>query len=160
PDLQVTSSFTASGLVILFLSSTIGPVIEEIAFRGFIYRAFERQWGWVASLIATSALFGIYHPHFWNAFTGSVILVCIYRRAGSLRAPILVHMLYNLLTWPPLLGQYVFPRAATLTDPSSWIVQGTCLAIAVIAVPAYVYMSRDRRVAPTLFLEPNGALQK
>jgi len=159
-DRQVANAYTGPGLVFLLLSSTIGPLIEEIVFRGFIYRAFERQWGWVASLVATSALFGIYHPHFWSAFTGSVILICLLRRTGSLRALVLVHMSFNLLLWPPLLGQHLFPRAFALTDPSSWILHGTCLALAVIAVPTYVYMSRDRNVAPTVFLEPNGALQK
>jgi uncharacterized protein len=159
-DRQVANAFTGPGLVFLLLSATLGPVIEEIVFRGFIYRAFERQWGWVASLLLTSALFGLYHTHFWSAFTGSVIMICLLRRTGSLRAPILVHMLFNFLLWPPLLGQYTFPRAEALSEPSSWILHGTCLAIAVIAVPAYVYMARERPVASTVFLNPDAALPK
>jgi membrane protease YdiL (CAAX protease family) len=159
-DRQVANAYTASALVFLFLSSTIGPVIEEIVFRGFIYRAFERQWGWLCSLAATSTLFGLYHAHFWSAFTFSAILICLRRRTGSLRGPILVHMLSNFLLWPPLLGQHVFPRAEALADPASWLLHGACLVVATIAVPAYVYMARDREVAPTLFLEPDGVLQK
>ena len=159
-DRQMASAYTGPSLVILLLSSTIGPVIEEILFRGFLYRAFERQWGWIASLIATSALFGIYHPHFWSAFTGSVILICLLRRTGSLRAPILVHMSFNFLLWPPLLGQFVFPRTEALPEPTTWLLHGTCLAIAVVAVPAYVYMARDRNAPPTLLLDSNAALQK
>jgi uncharacterized protein len=160
-DRQVANAYTGPGLVILVLSSTLGPFVEEIVFRGFIYRAFERQWGWAASALATSVIFGMYHPHFWSAFTGSVILICLLRRTGSLRAPILIHMVYNFLLWPPLLGQYVFPRPAALTDPSSWLFHGICLAIAVIAVPVYVYLSRDRVIATsTLVMEPDAALQK
>ena len=159
-DRQLSAALTGAGLVLLFLSSTIGPVIEEIVFRGFIYRAFERQWGWIASLVVTSALFGIYHPHFWSAFTSSVILICLLRRTGSLRAPILAHMAYNFLLWPPLLGQFVFPKPSALTDPASWAVHGACLAFAVVAVPTYVWMSRDRAPAPTIMLEQDGALQK
>ena len=159
-DRLLANAYTPPALVLLALSSTLGPIIEEIVFRGFLYRAFERQWGWVVSLVATSALFGVFHPNFWSAFTASVILICLLRRTGSLRAPILVHMTYNFLLWPPLLGQYVLPKGATLTDPPSWIVHGACLALAMVAVPVYVYMSRERPVAPTLFLEPNGALQK
>jgi membrane protease YdiL (CAAX protease family) len=159
-DRAVVNAYSRLGLMVLFLSTTIGPVIEEIVFRGFMYRAFERQWGWVVSLLATSALFGLYHPHFWSAFTSSVILICLLRRTGSLWAPILVHMFYNLMLWWPLLGQYAFPHGVVLTDPWSWLFHGICLAFAVIAVPGYVYMSRERNVTPTLFLEPNGALQK
>lgn len=159
-DRHLANAYTAPALVILLLSSTIGPVIEEIVFRGFIYRAFERQWGWLASLVATSALFGLYHPHFWSAFTSSVVLICVLRRTGSLRASILVHMAFNFLLWPPLLGQYVLPRPEALADPASWIVHGACLAIALVAVPAYVYMARERPVAATLFIEPDGVLQK
>jgi len=160
PDPLVANAWLPQGLVILLLSSTIGPVIEEIVFRGFIYRAFERQWGWLPSLVATSAIFGLYHHHFWSAFTSSVILVCLLRRSGSLRAPILVHMLGNFLLWPPFLGQYVLPRPEALADPWSWVIHGTCLAVAVIAVPAYLYMSRDPPVASTIFLDPDAALPK
>jgi membrane protease YdiL (CAAX protease family) len=159
-DRQSAEAFSGPGLVRLALASTLGPLIEEIVFRGFIYRAFERQWGWVVSLVATSALFGLYHPHFWSAFTGSVILVCLLRRTGSLRAPIVVHMLFNLALWFPLLGQYLFPHGVALSDPSNWIFHGACLVFAGIAVPAYVYMSRNQRFPATLFLDPNGALQK
>jgi uncharacterized protein len=159
-DRLIAHAYSGPGLVFLFLSATLGPLIEEIVFRGFIYRAFERQWGWVASLVATSALFGVYHPHFWSAFTGSVILICLLRRTGSLWAPIVVHMVYNFVLWWPLLGQYVIPHGVPLTDPRSWLVHGICLALAVVAVPAYVYLSRERNVAPTVYLEPNGALQK
>jgi membrane protease YdiL (CAAX protease family) len=159
-DRQVAHAYTGSGIVFLLLSSTLGPIVEEVVFRGFIYRAFERQWGWIASLVVTSSLFGIYHTHFWSAFTGSVLMICVLRRTGSLRAPILVHMLFNFLLWPPLLGQYIFPRPEALADPSSWFVHATCLAFAVIAVPLYIHMSRDPRVEPTMFLEPDGALQK
>jgi membrane protease YdiL (CAAX protease family) len=159
-DRQIAHAYTGSGLVFLLLSSTLGPIIEEIVFRGFMYRAFERQWGWIVSLIVTSSLFGIYHTHFWSAFTGSVLMICLLRRTGSLRAPILVHMMFNFLLWPPLLGQYTFPRPEALSDPSSWFVHGTCLAFAVIAVPLYVYISRDPQIGQTVFLEPNGALPK
>ena len=159
-DREVVNAFSGPGLVRLVLASTLGPLIEEIVFRGFIYRAFERQWGWIASLLGTSILFGLYHPHFWNAFTGSVILICLVRRTGSLWAPILAHMFYNFVLWWPLLGQYVFPVGVELTSPRSWLLHGACLGVAAIAVPAYVYMARDPSVPPTQFLEPNAALPK
>jgi membrane protease YdiL (CAAX protease family) len=159
-DRQASEAFSSSGLVRLLFVAIIGPIVEEIVFRGFIYRAFERKWGWIGSLLATSALFGLYHAHFGSAFTGSVILTCLLRRTGSLWAPIAVHMFFNFMLWWPLLGQHLFPHGVVLSDPASWAIQGACLAFTVIAVPTYVWMSRDRAAAPTVLIEPDGALQK
>jgi membrane protease YdiL (CAAX protease family) len=158
---ESANALSESGLVHLMLAVLIGPLIEELVFRGFIYRAFERQWGWFASMLATSILFGVYHTHFWSSFVSSIIYVCVLRRTGSLRAPILVHMMFNLMLWPPLLGQYVFPHGVSLSDAATWRFHLACLIFGAIALPIYVWMSRDRHAAaPTLFLQPDGALPK
>lgn len=153
------NAFSADGLVRLALAATIGPIVEEIVFRGLMYPAFERQWGWVGAMVMTSVLFGLYHPHFWHAFAASVLLVCLMRRTGSLRAPIVVHMFYNLMLWWPLLGQYVFPHGAVLSELATWRFHGACLAVTAMALPTYVWMSRDRRAkAPAAHRESNGPL--
>lgn len=157
---EAAKAFSPVGVVGLFMASLVGPIVEEVVFRGFIYRAFERQWGWIAGMLATSALFGLYHAHFWSAFAGSVVLVCVLRRTGALWAPILVHMLFNFMLWWPLLGQYVFP-SRNVTDPSTWYFHFACLAFVLVALPVYVWMSRDRNVAaPTVFLGSDAAIQK
>jgi membrane protease YdiL (CAAX protease family) len=158
---EAANAFSGSSLVLLTLAVLVGPIVEELVFRGFVYRAFERQWGWFASMLATSILFGLYHAHFWSAFLSSMIFICVLRRTGSLRAPILVHMFFNLMLWPPLLGQYVFPRGVSLSDVATWHFHVACLIFVAIALPIYVWMSRDRHAAaPTLFLQPNGAIPK
>ena len=146
----------------LVLGVMVAPLLEELLFRGFLYRAFTRDWGWVRALLATSALFGLYHPFFLNAFVASIVFVCVLRRTGSLRASILVHAFMNLAAWWPFMGQYVFPsQTRSTSDLSTWSVNLIALAIAVVAVPLYVWMSRDRNVtAPTAILEPNAALPK
>ena len=154
-------AFSPTGLVRIAVTVLVAPVVEELVFRGFIYRAFERQWGWFVSMIVTSALFGLYHPYAWSAFTSSVLFVCMLRRTGSLRAPILAHTLFNLMLWWPLLGQHVFPYDVVLSDPATWYFHFACLAFVVVALPIYVWMSRDRHViAPTVFLAPDAAVQK
>ena len=155
-------AFSGEGLTRLCLAVVLGPVVEEVLFRGFIYRAFEVQWGWAASMFATSILFGLYHPHFWSSFACSVLFVCLLRRTGSLWAPILVHMFFNLMLWWPLLGQYVFPHGVPLGQMSTWWFHGACLIFSALALPTYVWMSRDRSIAaaPTVLLESHGALQK
>lgn len=118
------------------------PVVEELAFRGFIYRAFERQWGWVASMIATSTLFGLYHAQFANAFLASVLLVCVLRRAGTLWAPIAVHAIGNLMLWYPLAGQLLLPRRGEATSPETWTLHMACFAVACVAIPSYAWIAR------------------
>jgi membrane protease YdiL (CAAX protease family) len=162
PDRDHAYAASEPGIVRLLLSILVAPVIEELVFRGFIYRAFERQWGWILSMLATSILFGLYHIHFWSAFLASVIFVCLLRRTGSLRAPIYVHAVFNLMMWWPLLGRYIFPGSSDISTPSTWYFHGACLGLMIIWLPIYIWMSRDRPVVipPTQFLEPNVPLQK
>ena len=146
PDREAAFASSSQGAVRLALAVLVAPIVEELAFRGFIYRAFERQWGWLPSTIATSTLFGLYHSYFWSAFAGSVIAICLLRRTGTLWAPILAHMLFNFMMWWPLLGQHLFPRTPGLGDPATWWFHGTCLVFIATALPAYVWLSRDRNL--------------
>jgi membrane protease YdiL (CAAX protease family) len=132
----------------IVLSWLTGPIIEEIVFRGLLYRAWERQWGWVASTVLTSACFGLVHPtHITAAFLGSIVYICVLRRTGSLKACILVHMLFNVLVSWPVLGQFLF--TVPTGDPAklaTWSLPVACLALTALALPAYVWMARkDRR---------------
>jgi CAAX protease family protein len=142
--LELTWAFSTPGLIQhLFLVVFVAPVIEEIVFRGFLYRAWEREWGWVASTLLTSVVFGLYHPHFFAAFFASIIYVCLYRRTGTLWAPIVVHGIFNLSLWYPLMGRLVFPRGVEARhDISAWKPQLACLLVAAIVIPMYVWLSR------------------
>lgn len=129
---------------LVLLSWLVGPVIEELVFRAFLYRAFERRFGWVASTALTSLLFGLAHPtRILQAALGSVVLVCLLRRTGTLRACILVHVIYNVLISWPLFGHFLFtaPEGAA-SRLSTWGVFLASLVFACAALPAYLWMSR------------------
>ncbi len=131
-------------LTSIVLGGFIGPVIEEILFRGFLLSAWSRQWGWLRGAIATSVLFAAVHPNHFSQFFASLIYICVYRRTGSLRAPIVVHGLFNMSLWYPLVGQFLFPAAARGTgELSYWWFNLLCLAILAIALPMYMRISRD-----------------
>jgi len=159
---DMEKAFDPAGLVMyLVLVPIIGPIIEEVIFRGFLYRALERKWGWIAAMILTSALFGLYHKHFYAAFISSIVFVCVMRRTGSLWSAIVVHGFGNLMLWWPLAGQFVFPHWGRASELPTWHFHIACLVFALIALPIYIWMSRDRHAAaPTMFLQPNGALSK
>ena len=145
---EVDRGFSAHSLLFFFvLGAVVGPVVEELVFRGFLYRAWERTWGWIPSAFMVSILFGLYHPHFFSAFAGSLVFVSVLRRAGSLWAPIAVHAFSNAMLWPPFAGQLLVPSSGAIGDISSWRLQLACLLFAAIALPAYFILAgkEDRR---------------
>ncbi|MBK5256362.1 MAG: CPBP family intramembrane metalloprotease [Vicinamibacteria bacterium] len=141
---QVAQAFSGPGLLTSILIGAIfAPVLEEILFRGLLYQAWERRWGWIPAMVLTSTLFGLYHPIFWAAFTSSIVFVCLFRRIGSLWAPIVVHSFVNLMLWYPLAGQFVFPNEnRALGDIGTWGLQLACLLFLAVALPLYVWLAR------------------
>ncbi len=144
---SATAAFSIPGVVGTILMATlIGPIAEELVFRGLLYRAWERQYGWVVSMILTSTVFALYHSHFIPSFLGSIVYVCIYRRTGTLRAAIYVHSVFNLALWYPLLGQFMFPspnRAGG--DLWTWNLQIGALILVIVTLPIYIFMARNKR---------------
>lgn len=130
----------------LLIGGLVAPFVEELVFRGMLYNAWERQWGWFAAAVASSAVFAFMHPSVYIAqFLGGLILVCVYRRTGSLRASIVVHAVSNVVLWYPLLGRFVLPAGRETGAIDVWIPNLACLAIVVVALPAYLWVSRGPR---------------
>jgi membrane protease YdiL (CAAX protease family) len=143
-DAQLAKALTPINMFMMLVAGgVIAPVMEEIVFRGFLYGAWERRWGWLISMFMSSALFALYHQTFWAAFTSGILLTCLYRRTGTLRASILAHSTYNLMLWYPLVGQYVFSNdGGELGDLRTWCAQLACLLLAVIVLPIYLWVAR------------------
>ncbi len=131
------------GLVLmLLLGGLVAPVVEELLFRGFIYGAWERRFGWVISALMTSTLFALYHPQFGWTFLSSIIFIWIYRRTGTLRAPMFVHAVFNLSLWYPFMGQFIYPDPSrAVGDLSSWGPQLACATLVVMALPTYLVLA-------------------
>lgn len=79
----------------------ISPILEEIIFRGLIYRALKGRGSKFVAAGFTSFIFALIH---WNllAFAGlfmlSICLIKIYEHSADIREPILVHALLNAIT--------------------------------------------------------------
>jgi membrane protease YdiL (CAAX protease family) len=141
---QMEAALSTSGLVVfVFFAGFIGPIVEEIFFRGMLYPAWKDAWGWVASSFATAVVFGLFHGAFWPQLLGSLVFVCVLRRAGTLRAAIYTHAAFNLLAWYPLLGQWMLPSGRSTGELHVWWFHLLCLAITAVALPWYMWMSRD-----------------
>lgn len=86
-------------LLYLLVGGVIGPVAEEIFFRGILY-GFFRQWGVYTAVALSTLLFVL--PHLtggnlpFTQIVGGVVFAIAYEREQSLLAPITIHCLGNL----------------------------------------------------------------
>ena len=91
------------GAALLFFTvfvAVVGPVIEEIFFRGFTYKAFRQRFGVWGALVATSVIFSGLHMSliaFIPIFLLGFFLAYLYEQTGSLVPSMTAHMLHNLI---------------------------------------------------------------
>jgi len=146
-------AFSVDGMIVaLLLAVLLGPVVEELIFRGLLLALWERRYGWTASVLMSSTLFGLYHANFLPAFVGSLIYSSLYTRTRSLKVVMLAHGLHNLLVYYPFLGRFIAPHdLAAPGDLRSWVLHVMALSVAIVAVPLYVWLAglgaRDSRLA-------------
>ncbi len=87
--------------VILFLTifvSILGPIIEEIFFRGFLYSAVRKRFGVLSGVLLSAALFSILHTNiagFAPIMILGILMAFLYETTGSLVAPMAVHIIHN-----------------------------------------------------------------
>lgn len=99
PDDRLTQVLTQMPLPAVLLGACLfGPVCEELLFRGLLAgrlaRYGQKPAAWVSAL-----LFGLYHANveqFFYAFALGLLLAYAYFYTGTLAAPVLLHILFNL----------------------------------------------------------------
>jgi membrane protease YdiL (CAAX protease family) len=110
PAVEMLGGAGALEVVLLFtLASVMAPIVEEIAFRGFLYghlRGFVMPRARLASAmvaaVVSSVIFAAIHPQgllFVPALGGLAVGFCLYREMrGSLIAPMVAHGINNAFT--------------------------------------------------------------
>jgi membrane protease YdiL (CAAX protease family) len=87
-------------VILTFFVALLGPVLEEIFFRGFVYSGMKKRFGVAGAACLSSVVFAALHVS-WVAFLPiwmlGVFLAFLYEETGSLAAPITVHVLHNTL---------------------------------------------------------------
>jgi len=86
-------------LLVFFITGTlIGPLAEEIFFRGILY-GFLRRWGIITALIISNLLFVLMHPLSGSIpvpqIVGGIVFALAYEIKGELTAPLTIHILGN-----------------------------------------------------------------
>ncbi len=84
-----------------FFTSLLGPVLEEIFFRGFLYGALKKRSGIFWGIILSAVFFAYIHANlasFFPILCLGLLLAYLYERTGSLIPSITVHAIHNSLS--------------------------------------------------------------
>ena len=110
-----TSLFDNNNNLIITLISTglIGPIIEELMFRGIIYNELKNKYKNMKAILITTILFAIIHFNIIQilyALAIGFILIFVYEKYKNIKAPIILHMASNITTtlFLPILVQNNF----------------------------------------------------
>ena len=90
---------SSSPLMTLIFAVILGPILEEILFRGLIVSRL-RRYGDKAAIVFSAAVFALYHGNFFQlfyAFGLGLFFAFIYARTGKLRYTIGLHMIVNFV---------------------------------------------------------------
>ncbi len=85
-------------LVLTVLVTFLGPVAEELFFRGFAYPVLRKRIGIKWAMILVSAVFALLHLNviaFFPIFALGLLLAYLYEKTGSLMPSITVHVIHN-----------------------------------------------------------------
>jgi uncharacterized protein len=117
---ELFAAMSAGGVVTLAFVCVLGPVIEEMLFRGVILRSFLRQYPRWGAIWGSAVLFGLFHLNIYQFATGlvlGVVLGWLYERSRSLWPCIILHAAYNTaITWlaaVTITEEMVLPMLAT-----------------------------------------------
>lgn len=99
---------TAADYVVLALGTlAVGPLHEEVFFRGILLDTIRTGHSTFLAVAATSLLFGVMHGRGALALTfAGLVLALVYLRYGSLWPALLVHVLSNVYVFPQALAQF------------------------------------------------------
>ena len=90
-----------------FFVALLGPVMEEVLFRGFAFAGLKKRFGVLGGACVSSAAFAAMHMNwavFVPVFVLGMILTYLYEHSGSLVPSITLHILHNVVMVALTLG--------------------------------------------------------
>lgn len=101
-NIHITDSFAVKDISVITLiltSGIMGPILEELLFRGIVYNKLLIFNNKNRSIFITSLIFSLFHfPNIINiiyAFFLSFILIFLFEKYKTLKVPILLHIFIN-----------------------------------------------------------------
>jgi len=89
---------TVASTMLVVDAMFIGPIFEEIVMRGFLYGYLKRYNRWLAWIIVTIAFYAMHtkDANYWHIILSGLCLY-VYDCEGTLLAPIMIHILNNVI---------------------------------------------------------------
>lgn len=86
-----------------FIAIVMAPIVEEVVFRGVLFRALQDRLGMWTAAVLSSAIFAVIHVEvllsqpvaLGGLFAVGLVLAIAYHRTGNLLVPILGHAVFN-----------------------------------------------------------------
>ncbi|TVQ65727.1 MAG: CPBP family intramembrane metalloprotease [Balneolaceae bacterium] len=137
-------------LFALFAVAVVPGVCEEVLFRGYILRAFEKSWGIIVAIVVSGFVFGLFHLQIANllplAALGMVLGLMTWL-SGSIWPAVAAHFMNNAMAvvagtfYPELFFRELSPEFL----PPLWLViPATLVAVAIV----YVMIQRSENIEP------------
>lgn len=108
----------------------ISPIAEEMMFRGVMFRRYRENKGFLYSALWSSAFFALMHTNMIQmvySFLLGILLAYLYEKFGSVKAPVLLHVLLNT-------GSVVFTEIGVF----DWLGGGAERMAAAVIVSAFI----------------------
>lgn len=135
--------FPLAANMLSFISLVVlAPLLEEIAFRGYLLQRWSRTWGIIPAVLVSSLIFGIAHPDPIGAVAFGIGMAIIYLRTQSLFVPIICHAANNLLAWLLEAGYLAVEGPGyeyTLEDfQNEWVLGLACALVCIAWIIHYI----------------------
>jgi membrane protease YdiL (CAAX protease family) len=121
-------------LLLLIATVIVAPLCEEIMFRGYVQRAYERRSPW-SGIIVSGVIFTLYHLRFQDAMAlvpVAFVLGFVAWRSDSLFPGMLLHAAYNSIASTVLIASSFFSMPVV----SGLILSLACLSFFMVPVTA------------------------
>ncbi|HSL27652.1 MAG TPA: type II CAAX endopeptidase family protein [Anaerolineales bacterium] len=82
----------------LIVGTIFAPLVEEIFFRSFLFQGFRQRYGWVKSMLLSSAIFAVAHLDpvaLIPTFVLGCLLAYLFHRSNSVWPGTILHFLVN-----------------------------------------------------------------
>ena len=116
----------------ILLTGILIPIVEELIFRGLLFKILRKWIPFVFAMMISAVLFGLYHGNlvqFVYASLCGLMLAYFYERFQSVVVPICAHMVMNLVA-------VLFTEYGIFT----WMFEELCRMICMIAFCTFVFI--------------------
>lgn len=112
-----------STFLMIISTGIVGPILEEVIFRGIVYEKLQNNYSKKASVFITTILFALMHSglQILYAFIMGLLFIYVLEKYKSILSPILVHSISNITV--SLCTPYLF----TTTHLNQIFIIGLCI---------------------------------